>query len=255
MNTKSAFPADRPSAPSNTSPISSASAPASRKVLVWDAPVRVFHWLMVLSFAGAYLSAESERWRLAHVTLGYTMAGLVAFRILWGLLGTSHARFSTFVRGPKAVARYLGAALRGQPEHHTGHNPAGALAIIALLALTLAVAASGWASYNEVGGNWLEDIHEAAANLMLAVVGFHIAGVVLSSWLHRENLALAMFSGRKLGTPEEGIRRAWHSVAALMLVAVLGFWWQQWQSAPSGAGLNEQQAAATQLDQSARDGD
>jgi cytochrome b len=239
MNTKSAFPA-------NFSPESAVSAPASRKILVWDAPVRVFHWLMVLSFAGAYLSAESERWRLLHVTLGYTMAGLVAFRILWGLAGTRYARFASFVRGPKAVARYLGAALRGQPEHHTGHNPAGALAIVALLALTLGVAATGWASYNEVGGNWLQDIHEALANLMLAVVGFHLAGVVASSWLHHENLAFAMLSGRKLGTPEEGIRRAWRSVAALMLVAVLGFWWQQWQGAPSGAGLTEHSSQAVQ---------
>lgn len=240
MNTKSAFPVNTPP---NSAPNSAVSAPASRKILVWDAPVRVFHWLMVLSFAGAYLSAESERWRLAHVTLGYTMAGLVVFRILWGLLGTRYARFSSFVRGPKAVARYLGGALRGQPEHHTGHNPAGALAIVALLALTLAIGASGWASYNEVAGEWLKDIHEAVANLMLAVVGLHIAGVVVSSWLHRENLALAMLNGRKLGTPAQGIRRAWRSVAALMLVAVLGFWWLQWQGAPSGAGMSESDAA------------
>jgi cytochrome b len=84
------------------------------KILVWDAPVRVFHWLMVLSFAGAYLTAESERWRLVHVSLGYTMAGLLVFRILWGLLGTPYARFSSFVRGPAAVARYL----RGHAERH-----------------------------------------------------------------------------------------------------------------------------------------
>ena len=69
-----------------------------KPVLVWDAPVRVFHWLMVLSFAGAYLTAESERWRLLHVTLGYTLAGLIVFRLLWGLVGTRHARFSDFVR-------------------------------------------------------------------------------------------------------------------------------------------------------------
>ena len=71
----------------------------ARRVLVWDAPVRVFHWLMVASFAGAWLSAESERWRLLHVTLGYTLAGLVVFRVLWGLVGTRHARFASFVRG------------------------------------------------------------------------------------------------------------------------------------------------------------
>ena len=90
MNTTSASPADAPDRRGT----------AGRRVLVWDAPVRVFHWLMVLSFAGAYLTAESERWRLLHVTLGYTMAGLVVFRMLWGLVGTRHARFASFVRGP-----------------------------------------------------------------------------------------------------------------------------------------------------------
>ncbi|HET7525957.1 MAG TPA: cytochrome b/b6 domain-containing protein, partial [Burkholderiaceae bacterium] len=104
-----------------------------KPVLVWDAPVRVFHWLMVLSFAGAYLTAESERWRLLHVTLGYTMAGLLAFRIVWGLIGTRHARFASFVRGRAAVMRYLRSLLGGRPEHHAGHNPAGAWAIVALL--------------------------------------------------------------------------------------------------------------------------
>ena len=88
MSTTSASPAESPG------DIPERGA-AIRKVLVWDAPVRVFHWLMVLSFAGAYLTAENERWRLVHVTLGYTMAGLVAFRIVWGLVGTRHARFSS----------------------------------------------------------------------------------------------------------------------------------------------------------------
>jgi len=112
-------------------------------VLVWDAPVRVFHWLMVLCFAGAWLTAESESWRLVHVTLGYTMAGLVAFRILWGLWGTRYAKFSSFVRGPRAVARYLGNLLRGRHEPYTGHNPAGAVAIVALLVLALLVTVTG----------------------------------------------------------------------------------------------------------------
>src|SRR5687768_12397171 len=93
---------------------------ARRGILVWDAPVRVFHWLMVLAFAGAYLTAESERWRLLHVTLGYTMMGLIGFRIVWGLIGTRYARFTQFVRGPAAVMAYFGAMLRGRPQHYTG---------------------------------------------------------------------------------------------------------------------------------------
>lgn len=215
---------------------SRADAPQPRKVLIWDAPVRIFHWLMVLSFAGAWVTAESERWRLLHVTLGYTMAGLVVFRLLWGLAGTRYARFASFVRGPRAVARYLASLVRGRPEHHLGHNPAGALAIVALLALAVATIASGWASYQDIGGEWLEELHEAAAGAMLAVVGVHIAGVLASSWLHRENLVAAMLDGHKPGRPEEGIRRAWHTVGVLMLSAVLGFWWLQWQGAPAGAG-------------------
>ncbi len=208
----------------------SSASPA--KVLVWDMPVRLFHWLMVLCFAGAYLTAETERLRLVHVTLGYTMAGLVAFRLVWGLMGTRYARFSSFVRGPGAVWRYLRALPSGRPEHHVGHNPAGALAIILILGLTAMVTSTGWANYNELGGEWLEETHEVLANLMLLTVGVHVAGVMLSSWLHKENLVRAMVTGRKAGQAQDGIRRAWISVAALMLVAVLGFWWQQWQTAP-----------------------
>ena len=94
MNTMSASRADAP-----------VNQPATCKILIWDVPVRVFHWLMVLSFAGAYITAESERWRLLHVTLGYTMAGRVASRSRWGLIGSRHARFAAFVPGPKAEAR------------------------------------------------------------------------------------------------------------------------------------------------------
>lgn len=202
------------------------------KILVWDAPVRIFHWLMVLSFAGAYLTAESESWRLVHVTLGYTMAGLVAFRLVWGLTGTRYARFAAFVRGPKAVARYLHALLRGQPEHTTGHNPAGAIAIVAMLGLTAAIGATGWAAYNDISGEWVTELHELVANAMLLVVGIHVAGVVVASWLHKENLVRAMVTGRKLGSPEDEIRSAWRILAIVMLASVVGFWYLQWQSAP-----------------------
>ena len=207
------------------------------RVLVWDLPVRLFHWLTVLSFAGAWLTAESERWRLLHVTLGYTLGGLVAFRLLWGLVGSRHARFASFVRGPRAVLRNLAAMVRGQPEHHVGHNPVGALAIVAMLGLAVLIVGSGWALYNDIGGDRFEDLHEAAAELMLAVVAVHVTGVAVASLLHHENLVGAMFSGRKAAPPAEGIRSAWRSVAALMLAAVLGFWSWQWQQAPDGAGL------------------
>ena len=214
MNTVSASPAERP------------------RTLVWDAPVRVFHWLMVLCFAAAWLTSESERWQLLHITAGYTMAGLVAFRVLWGLVGTRHARFTDFVRGPRAVAGYLKSLFGRRPEHHAGHNPAGALAILALLALAVLTVGTGWAGYNEIGGELFEEVHEALASTMLAIVIAHVIAVVLSSMLHHENLVAAMVHGRKPVPAPEGIRSAWRSVAALMLVAVIGFWWLQWQSAP-----------------------
>ncbi len=208
-------------------------APTARRVLVWDAPVRVFHWLTVLSFAGAWLTAESERWRLLHVTLGYTMAGLVAFRLVWGLVGTRHARFANFVRGPKAVFEHLRHMVQGRFDRHAGHNPAGALAIVALLGAAVAVTFSGWALFDGPGGHWLEELHEGAANTMMALVAVHLAGVALASWLGREKLVGAMFSGRKDVPPAEGIRSAWRSVAALMVIAVAGFWAWQWQHAPA----------------------
>lgn len=221
-------------------------ATAGHAIRVWDAPVRVFHWLMVASFAGAWLTAESERWRLVHVTLGYTMAGLVVFRLLWGVIGTRHARFSSWVRGPAAVAAYVKSLLGGKPAHYAGHNPLGAVAIVVMLLLTTVITASGWATYNEVSGHWLEEFHEAAATFMLAVVGLHVAGVAFSSWLHRENLVGAMIHGRKPGTPRDAVRSAWYSVAVMLLAAVLAFWWLQWQSAPGNGG--ERPVAATKVE-------
>ena len=222
MNTMSESRAEHPSAP-------------ARRILVWDAPVRVFHWLLALSFVGAYLTAESERWRGLHVTLGYTVAGLVAFRLLWGLIGTRHARFRAFVRGPGVVRRYFMAMLHGSPPHSTGHNPLGALAIVGLLALAALVCVTGWATYEEVRGLSSEDVHELLANAMLALVGVHVAGVLLGSWLERENLVKAMFTGRKVGPLSKAITssRAW--VAALLLLSVGAFWAWQWQAAPAGA--------------------
>lgn len=241
MKTTFAFRAD---------PAATPAAPPT--ALVWDLPVRLFHWLMVLSFTGAYLTAETERWRLVHVTLGYTMVGLVGFRVVWGLVGSRYARFSSFVRGPKAVARYLRSLVAGRPERHLGHNPAGALAIVALLGLTVAIGVSGWSVYNDIGGEWSEELHELAANTMLAVIGLHIAGVLLSSLLHRENLTASMITGRKAGRPEDGVRSAWRTVAMLMLIAVLGFWWLQWQdAAPGGVGA----ATGTTLSAHDRDDD
>lgn len=203
------------------------------KVLVWDLPVRVFHWLLAASFAGAWLTAEHDSWRLLHVTLGCTVLVLAVLRLAWGVVGTRHARFGDFVRGPREALRYLGGLVRGKPRHYVGHNPAGGLAVLALLALAVTAAASGLATYTL--GDAYEDLHEVLANLMLALVGVHVAAVIVSSWLHRENLVAAMFSGRKRGASGEGIARPWRGLAVLLLAAVLGFW--GWQLSHPDAGL------------------
>jgi len=206
-----------------------------RRILVWDAPVRVSHWMLAASFIGAYVTAESERWRLLHVTLGYTVAGLVAFRVLWGLVGTRHARFRSFVRRPAVVRRYLAAMLRGTPPHSTGHNPVGALAIIGLLTLAVLVCLTGWGTYNEVGALSPDELHELLANAMLALVGAHVAGVLVGSWLERENLVKAMLTGRKSGPASKAISSSRAGIAALVLISTVAFWAWQWQSAPASA--------------------
>lgn len=193
-------------------------------VLVWDLPTRVFHWVLAASFVGAFATADSERLRDVHVILGYTMLGLVAFRLLWGVIGTRYARFSSFAFGPRSVLAYLKSLITRSPQHHVGHNPAGSWAIYALLALTLIAGATGYATYNDIGGGWMEEAHEVAANALLAVVAVHIAGVIVSSFLHRENLARAMVTGTKAGNPGDGIRFRHRIVAAALLLAVAGFW-------------------------------
>lgn len=219
-------------------------AAGTARILVWDAPVRVFHWLMVASFAGAWLTAESERWRLLHVTLGYTMVGLVAFRIVWGLMGTRYARFSAFVRSPAAVIRYMASLVKGRPERHVGHNPAGAIAIVAMLLMTLAVGVTGWAVYNSTGGEWLGNLHEGVANAMLALIAIHVIAVLASSLLHRENLIGAMVTGYKSGRADESIRTARWGLAALVMAAAIAWWWTQWQAAPQAPTPNQTAGAA-----------
>ncbi|WP_131111513.1 cytochrome b/b6 domain-containing protein [Sulfuricystis thermophila] len=196
------------------------------KILVWDWPVRIGHWLLVAAFAIAWLTSEGETWRLVHAYAGGTLVGVMLFRLLWGFLGSRHARFASFVRGPAAAFAYLKGLVTGQAMHTTGHNPAGGWAILLLIVLGLATGGTGWLIYNDWGGHWLEELHEGLANTMLIVVGVHIAGVIVGSLVHHENLVRAMFTGRKRGEPGEAIA----SARPLAAVALLGWvalcaWW------------------------------
>jgi cytochrome b len=197
---------------------------STSKILVWDLPVRLFHAMLALSFAGAWLTAESERWRDLHLMLGYTAGALVVLRLAWGIVGTRHARFASFVRGPRRVFGYLRALASGRPEPSVGHNPAGGWAIVALLALTLAVVLTGLAVEADAGPKALEELHEGLAVAMLSAVGLHLLGVFVGSVAHRENLVGAMITGRKRGSPSEAIRRPRRLAAAALLALVVGLW-------------------------------
>lgn len=204
-----------------------------QRILVWDIPTRVFHWSLALSFAGAWLTAESERYRDIHVALGYTLLGLIVFRLLWGFVGSRYARFDSFLYGPKKVAAYLRSLLTPNPEHHVGHNPAGSWAIFLLLGLGLLAGISGILLFQEAGGEEaFEELHEIAANGMLAVVLVHIAGVVVSSWLHRENLVRSMVTGYKTAEADAGIRSSYAWLGAIMAALIAGFLVYYQASAP-----------------------
>jgi cytochrome b len=193
-------------------------------VLVWDLPLRVFHWVLAGAFVGAFLTAESERWRDVHAVLGYTVLVLLAFRLLWGVFGTRYARFRALPIAPRRALTYLRSLLAGRPEPHPGHNPAGALAIYALLGLATVTTLTGLAAFADVGGEWLAELHEGVANALLAVVLVHVAGVVVGSLAHRENLVTAMLTGRKRGAPGTGIDGPRRAVAAALIVVVIGLW-------------------------------
>ena len=193
-------------------------------VLVWDFPTRAFHWMLALSFLVAYVTSESETWFGVHLMSGVTLVALILFRLMWGIFGTRHARLTSLQLAPASVLRYLKSLLGPRPEHHVGHNPAGSVAIVLLLGLGLLTGVTGLSMYFELGGEWLKEIHEFCANAMLAVVLVHIAGVVVSSFLHRENLARAMVSGYKKGAPGDAAGRAHRGVAALLVAAVVAGW-------------------------------
>jgi cytochrome b len=166
------------------------------EVRVWDPLVRLFHWSLVAAFATAFLAEEGET---LHNVAGYVVLGLIGFRLIWGFVGPRHARFADFVPTRRQLVAYLASLARSRPERHLGHNPAGGVMILLLLAVVLTTAGSGWLMTTDRfwGVGWVEELHETAAYAALALVGVHVLGVVASSFLHRENLVRAMITGRK----------------------------------------------------------
>lgn len=228
--------------PSTATPAPRTSLPQRRVV---DAPTRMFHWLFALSFVGAYLSADGERWRALHVTLGYTLAGLLAFRVLYGLFGPRHARLGTLLRKLGGGPAWLRAAAQGLRLGNTqgiawrqGQNLAMALAVFAMLALVIPLTLSGYGSFHDwsdfLGGDWLEEVHEFFGNAFLAVVLAHLALITGLSLLRRKNQAMPMLTGRVDGAGPDLVQRNQAWLAACLLAAVLAFVAWEWRQSPQG---------------------
>ncbi len=167
------------------------------EVKVWDIAVRLFHWSLVIGYTVAWLSAD--QWDQFHNTAGYVVGGLLGFRIIWGLIGTRHARFSDFLYRPSTVLQYLRDSLAGRAKRFLGHNPAGGAMVIALLLSLIGVTLSGIAMTSNTfwGVEWVEDGHEVLATATLVLVAMHIAGVLYASFENRENLIKSMIVGYK----------------------------------------------------------
>jgi cytochrome b len=171
------------------------SRPASVKV--WDLFVRVFHWLLVALFALAWYSGGI--WDQPHLAAGYCVLALVVARIVWGFVGSRHARFSDFIYGPRVILRYMADMLRMRAPRYLGHNPAGGAMVITLLATLMILCITGVMMTTDAfwGVKWVNSLHAVASTTALVLVGLHVGGVIFASIEHSENLARAMITGWK----------------------------------------------------------
>ena len=202
-----------------------------KNILVWDIPTRLFHWLFALSFTVAFITAEADGWAAMHVFTGLLMFMLIAYRVIWGIIGSRYARFSSFLFSPATAVKYLLDSMQGKAARHVGHNPAGSWAIYLLLLLGVGIGVSGLPLLSS--GEQFEDIHEALSYAALGVVVLHVIGVIAASLLHRENLPRAMVTGYKTGEETQAIPSSRPISALLMLVLMVSFsvlYWKGWDA-------------------------
>ena len=178
---------------------------------VWDPYLRIFHWALVISFFVAYLT-EFDVLTL-HYAAGYVVCGLLVFRVYWGLYGPQHAKFSDFIYSPKTVLMYLRALARRDAKRYRGHNPAGGAMVLAYLIMLALICISGLVLYGLEGeagpfaflygmfpsrvDDWFEEIHTFLSNVVIVMIVLHVAGILWSCFLHRENLIKSMINGKK----------------------------------------------------------
>lgn len=208
-----------------------------KSVEVWDLPVRFFHWSLVLLIGFSWLSGEMD-WMTWHMWSGYAVAALILFRIVWGFVGSTHARFWDFIYGPSAVVGYLKSLPSRKAAHFAGHNPLGGLSVIALILCVALQVGTGLFSNDDILtegplykhvtkelSDWLTTIHKYNFNVLLTLIVVHVSAVLYYLFYKSENLVRPMFTGRKQLPPElaaESRRTAPLALAAVILAVAAG---------------------------------
>lgn len=210
-----------------------------RTVVVWDLPTRLFHWTLAILMIVQWWTAEQSSTMNWHLWGGYAVLTLVLFRLIWGALGSETVRFSSFVRGPRAVLDYFKALLRGEAPHYLGHNPMGGWSIVAMLFLLLAQAITGLFANDDImiegplygwvskgASDWLTTVHQLNFNLLLALIAVHLSAVFFYLLVKRDNLIHPMLSGCKQLPPERAglaprMASPWLGLAALAVAAAV----------------------------------
>ena len=210
------------------------------KIKVWDLPTRIFHWSLAVLVTFDLVIEGEEGWEFsAHSYVGYAILLLLLFRLVWGFVGGEHARFADFLSGPAKARDYACSLMKRGPTPYLGHNPLGGWMILALMATLFVIVVTGLMVQGEHGATgpltsyishdameWAEEIHEGAANFMIALIILHVLGVIVSSRAHGENLVHAMFSGKKDSPAGRDARSGARGVAILLVggLLLLGAW-------------------------------
>lgn len=188
------------------------------RIRVWDLPIRIFHWVLVLLVISLFVTGKlGGNWLEWHRRAGFSVLGLVTFRIIWGFVGSYHARFVNFVRGPKTISAYVKSLMRKDSTRHAGHNPLGALSVVSMLGVLLLQGLMGlfanddlmlegpYAKFvSKAVSDQLTTFHKLNADLILFLIGLHLAAVVFAYFVKKENLVAPMFTGNKMLKDAEG---------------------------------------------------
>lgn len=189
---------------------------------IYDLPTRIFHWLFAGSFLTAFTIAntvDDESTNFAyHMLAGLVMGFIVLWRILWGFIGSTHARFSDFSLNPHSLLQYGKGVLTGTGRLWAGHNPASSWAAIIMIVLALGLAVTGYLMANGRAGERFEDLHELLANAFIGVVILHVAGVILHTLQHKDALGNSMVTGHKSGLQASTQSVSSHPIVAMIAV-------------------------------------